>query len=76
MYNITVWSKNNCVWCTRAKALLLDAGFTFKEINIDEYPNGKEALLDAVPGARTLPQIVIDDSPIGGFNDLQRILNK
>ena len=65
-----VWSKYNCPYCDQAKALLKAKGIAFEEKKIgDGYT--KEELLEAVPNARTVPQIFIDEQLIGGFNELK-----
>jgi glutaredoxin len=69
-----VWSKYNCTFCDQAKALLKQRGIPFEERKIgDGYT--KEELLEAVPTARTLPQIFVDDQLIGGFTELKAHLN-
>ena len=65
-----VWSKYHCPYCDQAKALLKSKGIQFEEKKIgDGYT--KEELLEAVPGARTVPQIFLDDKLIGGFTELR-----
>jgi glutaredoxin len=65
-----VWSKYNCPYCDQAKALLKMKGIQFEEKKIgDGYT--KEELLEAVPTARTVPQIFIDEQLIGGFTELK-----
>lgn len=66
-----VWSKNHCPYCDQAKALLRLKGIEYEEKNIN---NGydREDLLAVVPGARTVPQIFLDDQLIGGFQELQK----
>ena len=65
-----VWSKYHCPYCEQAKALLKIKGIEFEEKKIgDGYT--KEELLEAVPTARTVPQIFIDDQYIGGFTELK-----
>ena len=70
----TVWSKNMCPYCDQAKALLKQRGIDYEERNITEGTWTKEQLLEAVPNARTLPQIFINDQLIGGFNELRQHL--
>ena len=71
----TVWSKLNCPYCDQAKALLEQKGIPFEEKKIgDGY--SKEELLEAVPTARTVPQIFLDDNYIGGFTELKRHFEK
>lgn len=69
----TVWSKNACPFCDQAKNLLKMKGIEFEERNINKDWT-KEQLLEAVPTARTLPQIFIDDQLIGGFTELRQHL--
>ena len=69
----TVWSKNACPFCVQAKALLESRGIEFEERNVSTDWT-KEQLLEAVPTARTLPQIFLDDNYIGGFTELRRHL--
>jgi glutaredoxin 3 len=65
-----VWSKDACPFCVQAKALLESRGIEFEERNISKDWT-REQLLEAVPNARTLPQIFLDDRHIGGFTDLR-----
>jgi glutaredoxin 3 len=70
-----VWSKYNCPYCEQAKALLKQKGIAFEERKIgDGYT--KEELLEAIPGARTVPQIFLDDNLIGGFTELKRFFEQ
>jgi glutaredoxin 3 len=68
-----VWSKHHCPYCDQAKALLTQKGIEFEERKVgDGYT--KEDLLEAVPSARTVPQIFLDGSLIGGFTELKKHL--
>ena len=68
-----VWSKYHCPYCDQAKALLTQRGIEFEEKKIgDGYT--KEELLEAVPNARTVPQIFLDGQLIGGFTELKQHL--
>lgn len=69
--NVVVWSKHHCPYCDQAKALLTSKGIAFEEKKIGEGFT-KEELLEAVPTARTVPQIIIDGEVIGGFNELKK----
>lgn len=68
-----VWSKDACPFCVQAKALLESRGIDFEERNI-MHGWTREQLLEAVPNARTLPQIFVDDKHVGGFNELRKHL--
>jgi glutaredoxin len=69
-----VWSKNHCPFCDQAKALLKQRGIEFEEKKIGEGYT-KEDLLESVPTARTVPQIFLDGTLIGGFTELKRHLS-
>ena len=68
-----VWSKDACPFCVQAKALLESRGIEFEERNVSKDWT-KEQLLEAVPTARTLPQIILDEQYIGGFTELRKHL--
>lgn len=68
-----LWSKYHCPYCDQAKALLKQQGIPFEEKKIgDGYT--REELLEAVPTARTMPQIFIDGELVGGFTELKQKL--
>ena len=73
MIKAIVWSKENCPYCLQAKALLESKGIEFEERNVNKDWT-REQLLAAVPNARTLPQIFLDDKLVGGFNELRKHL--
>ena len=69
-----VWSKDMCPYCEQAKMLLRSRGIEFEERNINrDY--SREQLLEAVPGARTVPQIFLDGELVGGFTDVKAKLS-
>jgi len=68
-----VWSKDSCPFCVQAKALLESRGIKFEERNVSKDWT-REQLLAAVPNARTLPQIFLDDKLVGGFTELRKHL--
>jgi glutaredoxin 3 len=61
----TTW----CGYCVRAKALLDQRGIPYEEISMDDDPEFRRKLLD-MTGRWTVPQIFIDDRPIGGYTEL------
>jgi glutaredoxin len=65
-----VWSKDACPYCVQAKTLLSQKGIEFEERKIGEGYT-KEDLLEAVPAARTVPQIFLDGELVGGFTELR-----
>jgi glutaredoxin len=68
-----VWSKDNCPYCDQAKALLKQKGIEIQERKIG-HGYTREDLLEAVPDARTVPQIFLDGNLIGGFAELKKHL--
>ena len=68
-----VWSKHQCPFCDQAKALLTQKGIEYEERKIGSGYT-REDLLEAVPTARTVPQIFLDDKLIGGFTELKQYL--
>ena len=70
-----VWSKYNCPYCDQAKALLKQRGIEFEERKIGDGWT-KEDLLEAVPTARTVPQIFLNDELVGGFTELRQKLTE
>ena len=61
-----------CGYCVRAKSLLESRGIAYDEVNLDEEPDFRRRLLD-LTGGWTVPQILIDDEPIGGYTELWRL---
>ena len=70
-----VWSKDQCPYCDQAKALLKSRDLEFEERNI-MHGWTREQLLEAVPNARTVPQIFLDDQLVGGFTELRTKLTE
>ena len=70
-----VWSQPNCAYCEMAKELLKSKGVPFEERKLGETWT-KEQLFEAVPGARSVPQIFLNDQYIGGFNELKQKLKE
>lgn len=71
-----IWSKTPCPYCDQAKSLLKMKGIEYEERNITEGTWTKENLLEAVPGARAVPQIFIDEELVGGYHELRAKLAK
>lgn len=66
---ITVYSKDNCPFCDRAKQLLTSRGVEYTEINVSENPDAREFLIDQ--GLRSVPQIFKGTTLIpGGYQGL------
>jgi glutaredoxin 3 len=72
MPRIRVYSTRWCGYCVRAKTLLDGKHLEYEEILLDEAPDFRRQLHE-LTGGWTVPQIVIDDEPIGGYTELWRL---
>jgi glutaredoxin-like protein len=72
--DVTVFTREGCEFCVRAKGMLLDAGMQFEELVLNR--DYSEASLRAVAGKSTVPQVFIDGAYIGGSEDLESYLAK
>jgi glutaredoxin 3 len=70
MADIEIYSTAICPYCIAAKNLLKSKGLDWRELRIDTDPVARTALLERVPGARTVPQIFINGTHVGGFEQL------
>lgn len=69
-----VWSQIGCTYCGSAKKLLEAKGISYIEKTIGTDAT-RDEFFQAVPNARTVPQIFIDGEYIGGFNELTKALH-
>jgi glutaredoxin 3 len=72
MSRIQIYTTRWCGYCVRAKALLDDKGIGYEEILLDGDPAFRRNLFDRT-GGWTVPQIVIDGTPVGGYTELWRL---
>lgn len=73
MAPVTLYTTQVCPYCNMAKALLKQKGVTeITEIRIDENPAERETMM-ARTGQRTVPQIYIGETHVGGFTDLRAL---
>ena len=72
MRKVVVYSTQWCGYCVRAKALLDARGIAYEEVSLDDDPAFRQKLLD-LTGSWTVPQILVDDEPIGGYTELWRL---
>ena len=61
-----------CSYCVRAKTLLTSRGLDFEEISLDDEPDFRGKLLE-LTGGWTVPQILVDGEPIGGYAELWQL---
>ncbi len=73
MAEITIYSSNSCPFCDRAKELLTKKGVDYAEVRVDLDQTEFENMLSKSNGRRTVPQIFINDTHVGGFDDLWQL---
>ena len=76
MMTITIYSKNNCIYCNKAKALVKNLGLEYEEKKLEEFDSPQAMLEDIGKNVRQMPQIKIDGELIGGYNQLVEYFNK
>jgi len=67
-----IWSKDNCPFCIKAKEMLSLKDIKYEERNISSGNWSREQLLEAVPNAKTVPQIWLHGRYVGGYTELQQ----
>jgi glutaredoxin 3 len=72
MKPITMYTTAWCGFCSRAKAFLESKGIAYEEIPVDDDPAFRSKLFD-LTGGWTVPQIMIDGRPIGGYTELRAL---
>lgn len=72
MSNVRVYSKQQCPFCVRAKALLDKKGVAYEVIDVEGNDELRVWLAEA-SGQKTVPQIFVGDRPLGGFSDIDAL---
>lgn len=70
---VIVYTSEPCSYCTRAKRLLTQKGVDYEEIAFMRSDFQARADLVDLTGRYTVPQIVIDGDPIGGYHELKAL---
>lgn len=73
MAEITVYTTESCPLCMRAKALLDQKGVPYDEVFISRSDHGARERLVAETGGYTFPQVVIDGTVVGGWDQLSAL---
>lgn len=69
---IKIYTTDYCGYCKQAKTLLQSKGILFEEVDVT-HDDAKREWLVKTTGFKTVPQIFIDDKPIGGFDNLSQM---
>ncbi|BFG76409.1 glutaredoxin 3 [Paraburkholderia terrae] len=72
MSAITIYTTPTCPYCLAAKALLKKKGLSYEEINVQGDRATALALMERT-GRRTVPQIFVGETHVGGFDDLNAL---
>jgi glutaredoxin 3 len=70
MKPVEIYTTPLCGYCHAAKRLLTQKGVSFTETDVSRDPAKRAEMVRRAPGARTVPQIFIGGTPIGGCDDL------
>ena len=76
MKKITIYTTPYCPFCIRAKQLLKNKNIDFKEIDLSEEPEKFDEMSKKSNGARTVPQIFVEDTHIGDCDYIHELDNK
>ncbi|AKV08209.1 glutaredoxin [Pseudomonas fluorescens NCIMB 11764] len=72
MKTVTLYTTDTCPYCRNAKALLASRGIAAQEFNVQSEP-GKFQEMQSRSGRRSVPQIFIGDTHVGGFDELAKL---
>ena len=73
---VSIYTKDNCIWCDRAKILLDSKKISFNEIDLSDDSERLKFYEKIGDNVKTVPQVFIDDNRIGGFQDLRVFLDE
>ena len=73
MKPVEIYTTPTCPYCVAAKRLLTKKGVPFTDIDVSRDPALRAAMTQRAQGRRTVPQIFIDGTPIGGSDDLHAL---
>ncbi len=72
MKPVRMYTTQVCPFCVMAKRLLKSKGVAYEEIRVDEKPGIREEMM-RISGRRTVPQIFVGETHVGGFDDLSAL---
>jgi glutaredoxin 3 len=73
MTNITIYTTRTCGFCYAAKSLLTKKGLSFDEIDVSADPAARQRMMLRTNGRRSVPQIFIGETHVGGNEDLYEL---
>ena len=72
MPKVEIYTTTWCPYCNAAKSLLDEKGVPYEEIHADD-PQVRMDMVQRARGRRTVPQIFIGDTHVGGYDDLSAL---
>ena len=70
MHPVTIYTTRICPYCVNAKRLLDKKGVTYEEVRVDTSAEKRDEMLARSKGQRTVPQIFIGNTHVGGCDEL------
>lgn len=70
---VEIYTQWGCPYCVRAKALLDSKGVAYTEIDVTMDTAKRRELGERNPGARTVPQVFVNDQALGGSDDIHAL---
>ena len=73
MQTVELYTTNTCGFCHAAKRLLTAKGVSFAEVSLNAQHERRAEMMQRANGGRTVPQIFIGTSHVGGYDDLHAL---
>lgn len=73
MKKVVIYTTDYCPYCVRAKRLLDQKHVSYEEIDVTHDQSLRDEMMKKAEGRRTVPQIFINEKPIGGCDDLHAL---
>ncbi|WP_156839227.1 glutaredoxin 3 [Novosphingobium aquimarinum] len=70
---VEIYTKWGCPYCSAAKSLLDKKGVAYTEYDVTMGGDKRREMVERVPGASTVPQIIVDGKALGGFDDINAL---
>ncbi|QHQ36915.1 glutaredoxin 3 [Algicella marina] len=73
MKTVEIYTTPICGYCAAAKRLLSEKGISFSEVDVMAEPERRAEMVQRAKGRRTVPQIFIGETHVGGFDDINAL---
>jgi glutaredoxin 3 len=70
---VVLFTTDQCSFCDRVKVLFARRGVTYDEVEVPRDDMESRRQLVQITGRYTLPQVIVDGTPLGGWDDLRRL---